>query len=397
MVQESYPLALYQCRACGHVQLLDVVDPSVLFNHYVYVSGTNPSFVAHFVQYAKDMMALLRLQPGDRVLDVGSNDGVGLRPYKEAGMAVLGVDPAEGIARNATASGIPTERDFFTHSLSRRLRNLHGEFRLVTANNVFAHSDDLADMAMGVKHLLAADGLFVFEVAYLVDMLEKATFDLCYSEHTSMHHVAPLVGFFRRHGLELVRVQHVSTHGGSIRCFVQHENGPLEPDGSVEQFVKREEALGVGTQAPFRGFFQEIRAAKADAMKWLREQKAAGRTVAGLGAPAKATTLMHYFGMDRSVVDFIMDPNPLKQGKYSPGYHVPIVGEERMKSDPPDVCILFAWNLADNIIPKHEDYLRNGGIIMVPLPRLRVVSWTETPTASAPGGGAGCLVAQRLG
>src|SRR5215469_16163821 len=219
--QQRFPLDVFFCEDCTHAQLLDVVDPSVLFENYVYVSGTSPSFVAHFESYARGIMEQFRPQPGGLVLDIGSNDGTLLRFFQKAGMKVLGIDPARNIAQEATRNGIPTLATFFNPQLAKQLRGEHGPASVITANNVFAHIDNLEGVVEGIRTLLAPDGVFVFEVSYLSDVFEKTLFDTIYHEHLDYHSVKPLVPFFRRLGMELIEAQRVSSHGGSLRGIAQ--------------------------------------------------------------------------------------------------------------------------------------------------------------------------------
>src|SRR3989338_4399294 len=243
--QERFPLDVHQCVDCGHVQLLDVVDPELLFRHYVYVSATSPVFVDHFRRYAEAMLRYTAMPTGSRVVEIGSNDGTLLRFFKDAGMQVLGIDPARRIAEEATKSGIETLPEFFDLALTRQLRSQGKGAALVTANNVFAHADDLHAIVEGVAHLLAPDGLFVFEVSYLLDVFEKTLFDTIYHEHLSYHTVKPLVGFFQRRGMELVDAVRVDSHGGSLRGIVKRRGGrwPVQP--SVDRLISEEARLGL--------------------------------------------------------------------------------------------------------------------------------------------------------
>ena len=243
--QPLYPLDLWFCRDCAHAQLLDVVDAEALFGDYVYVSGTSPVFIKHFEDYAAWAVAELGLAPGDLVVDVGSNDGTLLAAFKGAGMRVLGVDPAREIARRASAGGIETEAAFFDLELARRFRAERGPARCITANNVFAHIDDLSGVVRAVRTLLADDGVFVFEVSYLVDVYEKTLFDTIYHEHLDYHSVQPLIGFFARHGLRLVAAQRVASHGGSLRGVARPADKSDEEDGSVAELVALERRLGL--------------------------------------------------------------------------------------------------------------------------------------------------------
>lgn len=371
--QPCYPLDVYFCESCAHLQLLDVVDPEILFCDYVYVSGTSPSFVRHFQDYAADCVARFKPTRGSLALDIGSNDGTLLGFFKSAGMQVLGIDPARAIAEAATKAGIETWPEFLDTGTVRRVLGEKGPAAIVTANNVFAHVDDLAGFADCVCELLAPDGVYVFEVSYAADVHEHVLFDTIYHEHLAYHTVTPLIPFFARHGLELFAARRVPTHGGSLRGFVQRAGGPRVADGTVAALAADERARGLGSVEGWAAFAARIDRLGQELTSLLAGLKAEGRRIAGFGAPAKATTLMYRFGLGRDVIDCIVDDSPLKQNLFTPGRHVPVVSWEKARSERPDYMIVLAWNFADAIIAKHRAYLDSGGHFIVPLPELRIV------------------------
>ena len=372
--QDRFPLDVHLCAGCGHAQLLDVVDPEVLFRHYVYVSSTSPVFVEHFRRYAEAMLQLTRMPPGSRVVEIGSNDGALLRAFKDAGTQVQGIDPARRIAEDATRAGIPTLPEFFTPAVATRLREQGGPAALIAANNVFAHADDLHAIAEGVAQLLAPDGLFVFEVSYLLDVVQKTLFDTIYHEHLSYHTVKPLVRFFEGHGLELVDAARVDSHGGSLRGLVQRAGGPFPRQPAVDGLIADEARLGLHGPDAYRAFIARIQARKAELTRLLGRLKAEGKTIVGFGAPAKATTLLFHFGLGSDTLDYLIDDSPLKQGLYSPGHHLPVRPSSSLY-DParrPDYALILAWNFAESIITNHQAYLAAGGHFIIPLPAVEV-------------------------
>lgn len=371
-VQECFPLDVFLCRDCGHVQLLDVIDPALLFEGYVYVSGTSPVFIDHFRRYAKEILKFSGAREGAFVVDVGSNDGTLLRFFKEAGMRVLGVDPAKDIARAATADGIETLGTFFTAELAEEIKAKYGRASIVTANNVFAHADDLEGMVRGVRSLLTPDGLFVFEVSYLADVYRKSLFDTIYHEHLSYHTARPLRGFFRRNGMEMIEAARVDTHGGSLRGVVQRLGGSREVGASVSRLIAVEDEIGLDRPETFEAFAEDIQALKDELRALLLDLKRRGKTVAGYGAPAKATTLMYHFDIGPDVIDFIVDDSPLKQGLYSPGRHIPVLPSSALFGRKPDYLLLFAWNFAESIIAKNRAFTEAGGHFIIPLPRVEI-------------------------
>ena len=371
--EERFPLDVFFCRDCGHVQLLDVVDPSILFKNYVYVSGTSPVFVNHFKNYAAEMIQKFKLGKEAFVVEIGSNDGTLLRFFKEAGMGVLGIDPAQAIARSATQNGIETLAAFFTSKLAETIKAQDGEADLVVANNVFAHADDLHDIVKGVRTLLKPQGVFVFEVSYLADVYEKTLFDTIYHEHVCYHSVKPLRDFFKANGMELIATQSVDTHGGSLRAMVQLAGGPHRVEPSVAEFIKREETLGLDKAATHKGFSAKINKLRDELNTLLKKLKSDGKRIAAFGAPAKATTLMLHFGIGPEFVDFIVDDSPLKQGLYSPGFHIPVVPSGEIDKRNPDYLVILAWNFAEPIMAKHAKFRHAGGHFIIPVPTVQVV------------------------
>lgn len=371
--EERFPLDAFFCRDCAHVQLLDVVDPAILFKHYVYVSGTSPVFVKHFQNYAAEMIRKLKLDKNAFVVEIGSNDGTLLRFFKDAGLRVLGIDPAEAIARDATQKGIETISTFFTSKLAEAIHTEHGKADLIIANNVFAHADDLHDIVTGIRSLLKPHGVYVFEVSYLADVYEKTLFDTIYHEHLCYHSVKPLCGFLGANGMELIAAQSVDTHGGSLRATAQLAGGPHRVEPSVAEFVRREEALGLDKAATLKGFSAKINKLRDELNTLLKKLKGEGKRIAAFGAPAKATTLMLHFGIGPEFVDFIVDDSPLKQGLYSPGFHIPVVSSTEIYNRKPDYLVILAWNFAEPIIAKHAQFQQQGGRFIVPLPAIRVI------------------------
>ena len=370
--QPAFPLDVWLCNSCGHVQLLDVVDPRILYAHYVYVSGTSPVFVRHFDQYAQYVRSEFRPAPGSLVLDIGSNDGTLLRFFREAGQRVLGVEPAEEISEASRRAGIPTLTGFFSEELAQRILKENGPASVVTANNVIAHIDDLAAVMRGVAKLLAPDGVFVFEVSYLVDVLDKTLFDTIYHEHLDYHSVEPLVPFFASCGLQLIEALRVDSHGGSLRGVAQLAGGPRKVGASVAALIARERDWGLRSADTFRAFGARIARLGGELTALLGKLKREGKRIAGFGAPAKATTLLYHLGITPQLVDFIVDDSPLKQGRYTPGMHIPVVPAQALYDRKVDYTVILAWNFAEPIMQKHGAWHAGGGRFIVPLPALEV-------------------------
>ena len=371
--QPTYPLDVYLCRNCAHAQLLDVVDPAVLYKDYVYVSGTSPVFVRHFEEYARYIVNRFALPANGLVVEIGSNDGTLLRCFKEHGLRVLGIDPAEQITRGAIASGIDGIVGFFTPELAHEIRRDRGPADVIAANNVMAHIDDLSQVMDGVRRLLGPDGIFVFEVSYLKDVVENTLFDTIYHEHLDYHTVQPLVGFFRRCGLELIDVMHVDSHGGSLRGVVQLAGGPHRVEPSVAAFIEGERRMQLDQPAAFHRLAREIERIRTELLGQLRRLKQEGKRIAGFGAPAKMTTLMYHLEFEPDVIDFIVDDSPLKQGLYTPGMHIPVLPTSELYVRRPDYVVILAWNFAETIVQKHAAFRDAGGHFIIPLPKVEIV------------------------
>ena len=372
--EDFYPLIVRFCQNCSHVQLADVVSPEILFqDDYKYVSGTSPVFVDHFRQYVKDILAKYSFPLRALIGDIGSNDGTCLKFFKEKGFNVLGVDPATEIAARATAQGILTVAEFFSEKIGKNILKQYGQAHLITSHNTCAHVDDLVDLVRGVRNWLHDDGLFVCEVGYLLDVYNNNWFDTIYHEHLDYHSVKPFVSFFKSLDMELISVERISPQGGSIRLYVQKDNGPYKKDSSVQEIVHLEESLGLDNVEIFRDFNNRNNANKEVLTSILRSIKDEGKHIAGYGAPTKSTTLLSHFNIGKNILDFIVDDNPLKQGKFSPGFHIPIMNSDELYEKMPDYLVILAWNFSDSIMRKHKKYKDRGGKFILPMPEAHIV------------------------
>jgi len=371
--QTTFPLDVYFCENCYHVQLLDIVDPKELFENYVYVSGTSSTFVNHFEEYSKFIIKNYLSGDSSFVVDIGSNDGTLLQFFKKNGCHILGVDPAKKIANNATKNGIETLPLFFDDKVSKMIQDKYGSADVITANNVFAHIDNLTGFITNVRNLLTHNGIFSFEVSYLADVIQKTLFDMTYHEHLSYHSVLSLVPFFESNDMELIEAVKVDIHGGSLRGIVQLKNGPYKVGKSVKNAIKIEKELHLDKADTFQKFATNINEIKNKFQSLIIKLKQDGNTIAAYGAPAKATTLLYHFGIDSSIIDFIVDDSTLKQGLYSPGKHIPILSPEAIYQKKPNYLIILAWNFTEEILKKHAKYKNEIGHFIVPLPTLMVI------------------------
>jgi hypothetical protein len=371
ITQPSYPIDLYMCENCGFAQLLDIIDPSLLYTEYIYVTASSSGLSDHFQSYAKSVIHRCDLESESLVIDLGSNDGTLLRCFQRNGMKVLGVEPAAHIAAEATSSGINTIDKFFTQDLAKEIVKKHGKARLVTANNVFANIDDLTSWILGIKYLLADEGVFVFESYYLGDVLQNMVFDFIYHEHLSSLSVKPMVALFQRLGLELALVERVNTKGGSIRYFVQRADGPLQKDNSVQNMLSYEDNIGLYKKETFNEYKNKINDLKQLTRQYISSAKLEGKSIVGYGASITGTTLIYHFEIGE-YLDYLVDDNHEKQGRYSPGLHLPVLPPSVLSELKPDIVIILAWRFAEIIIKKHQAYVDIGGPFLVPVPIFRV-------------------------
>jgi len=371
--QETYPLDTYLCLDCGHLQNLDIVDPELLFKHYTYRTSASLGLVEHFKRYAASVVNTLAVAADSLVVEIGSNDGSLLKAFQALGLKVVGIDPAQNIASEATAAGIPTAADFFSSALARRIRAERGPAVLVCANNVFAHADNLADIVAGIHALLAPGGAFVFEVSYVPDIIDNVVFDTIYHEHVSHHALIPLERFFRTLDMTLFDAERVTSKGGSIRGFAQVlSTGVRERTPRLQQLMMTEEARGIARPKIYREFYDEIERRKQATLQYVDAALASGKSVAAYGASTTTTTLLYHFELGHRL-GFIVDDNPAKQGLYSPGYHLPVYDSSQLLERRPDVVVIAAWMYADTIIKRNQEFLERGGRFLVPLPELKMV------------------------
>jgi SAM-dependent methyltransferase len=307
------------------------------------------------------------------VVEVASNDGYLLKNFVHRGVPCLGVEPAANIAEVARKAGVPTLCKFFGQQTAERIRAEQGPADLILGNNVFAHAPDINDFVAGIQALLAEDGWAILEFPYAVDMLQKVEFDTIYHEHIFYLNLTPLIPVFARHGLEIFDVERLEIHGGSLRIFVAHA-GRQRIKNEVSTTLAQERALGVDCLAFYAQFNNAAERVRAELSQFLDEQQAAGKTIAAYGASAKGSTLLNYLGRPSGHIRFIADRSTYKQGKLSPGAHIPIVSSEELVARRPDFALLLVWNFAEEIIIQQQAYLAAGGVFVTPVPQLKLIS-----------------------
>lgn len=370
---EFYPLEMVYCPTCHLCQLSYVTPPEKMFKHYVYVTSTTNTFKQHFKDFAEALTKDFNLSENSLVVDIGSNDGLLLGYLRDRGVRVMGVEPAENIVEIARKNGVDTVCDFFTEGAVTDILRIKGKADIITANNVFAHINNIKDIVKNVKLLLKDSGVFCIEVQYLLDTIQNLTFDNIYHEHLSYYSLHALDEFFRRNDMHAFKVQHVNSHGGSIRVFVQPNGGPHAIDASVQDTLARERQAGLDRYETYQTFAQEIYAIRTRFRNFASSVKAQGKRLVGYGAPAKATTFLNFCGIDHNSLEYIIEDNALKHGLLVPGVNIPIVSKEQLERDTPDYVAILAWNFADEIVRNNEQHKQRGIKFVMPHPEPRIL------------------------
>ena len=367
--EEKFPLVVYFCKNCSLVQLLDVVDPKILFGKYHFITSASKPSVDHFAKFGKELIDNFIRSKDDLVVDIGGNDGTLLGNLKDF-CKILNIEPASNIAEISAGKGIPTINDFFSSGLAQKVLNKYGKASVISANNIIAHTDKVKDVFTGAKLLLKDDGVFVFETHWVKNLIGEGGFDQVYHEHLCYYSLHALKYLVESEGFFIKEVKSVPMQGESLRVYVGKTRGS---SATADEFLKKEKEMGLTNVEAYSGFSDKVVENAKNVKNLLVSLKQQGKKIIGYGAAAKGNTLLNYFGIGNNLLDYIVDTTPFKQGLYSPGTHIPVVHPDKIKEDMPDYIFILAWNYADAIIEKERALREKGVKFIIPVPNVRIV------------------------
>jgi len=371
-MEPFYPLRVWVCERCFLVQLQEYVSPAEIFTEYAYFSSYSTSWLKHARDYTDMAAARFGLDGRSRVVEIASNDGYLLQYFVEKGIPVLGVEPAANVAKAAVERGVPTVVRFFGRETAGDLVRDPGPANLIVGNNVLAHVPDVNDFVGGLKILLAPDGVVTMEFPHLWRLMDENQFDTIYHEHFSYLSFTTVIEIFSAHGLRIFDVDRIPTHGGSLRIYAGHAGTIRAEEPAVAALRTAEEAQGFRSTERYASFAPRVEETKRALLDFLIETRRAGKSVAAYGAPGKGNTLLNYCGIRTDFVDYAVDRNPYKHGRYTPGTHIPIFPPERIRETRPDYVLILPWNLKDEITEQLAYVREWGGRFVVPIPSVDV-------------------------
>ena len=368
-----FHMQVAHCPNCNMVQLIDTPDKEMMFNeNYAFFSGTSQAMKQHFIEFAQDVKDRFLNAINPFVVEIGSNDGIMLQSFKEWGIHHLGCEPSANVAKVAQDKGVNTIIQFFDETLAEKIVEENGKADAFIAANVMCHVPYIHSIVAGISKLIKKNGIVIFEDPYLGDVIEKISYDQIYDEHTFLFSVNSINFIFNKYGMEVIDVKHQETHGGSMRYFIGNI-GVREISNAALQQIKKEKELGLNKAETYYEFKKNCEISKVALKNLLEELKFQGKRVVGYGATSKSTTILNYSDIDSTLIEYICDNTPIKQGKFSPGKHIPIKPVEAFKENYPDYAVLFAYNHAYEIMTKEKEFIEKGGKWILFVPTLHII------------------------
>lgn len=366
-------LNLYFCKNCSHVQLIDVVNPDFLWADFTFKTARDIKLINHFKDYVERVINVQQINDEDLILDIGSNDGTLLQCFKDKGLQnILGVDPASQIVDQANLSGIKTIKGYFNLELANKISSINGKAKVITANNVFAHMDDLRGMLEAIKFMMNEESIFVFEVSYLLDVVKKMLIGTIFHEHLSYHSIISLKQFLNSFNLDIIKVERGPEQGGSIICYAKIKKQSNKIHNSVFELIALEKKEKLDKIETIQKMNDQLTDLKNELNKIIKKIKHENKTISGFGAARSGTTFLSYFGIGNHI-DYLYDDNKEKHFKFSPGDQIEVLPTKDINENKPDYLIILAWIHADIIISKNQNYLENGGAFLRFFPKIEII------------------------
>jgi len=369
--EKKYSLSLVICNNCKHVQIDEIVDPKLMFSNYPWETGISKSIVEFSNEMSEKLIALFKiLEPESlpKVFEIASNDGSLLNVFKNKGCEILGVDPAANIAKKANDKLITTIPKFFNYNTAKEIVSKYGQYDICIARNVLAHVNELHSLVEGIRLILKDDGFVVIEVPSLYAMVEELQYDQVFHEHIGYHSLDSIIKLFENYNMEVFDVESLWIHGGSLRIFIQQNNGPQLKSNNVNDFYNKEKSLGLFDNKTWEQYALRVNAHRDSLLNELNKIKKENKKIAIYGASGKGQSLLQYCGIDNNLVDYVVDKSEMKQGKITPGTHINIYSPDHIYEDFPDVILLCAWNFANEIAIQEKNFTEAGGKFLLPFP-----------------------------
>jgi SAM-dependent methyltransferase len=376
-LEPFFPLHTYVCDSCLLVQLKEYVTPDEIFREYAYFSSYSTSWVEHARKYCVMIKERLDLGPDSLVVELASNDGYLLQHFLPLGVPVLGIEPAENVARAAIEKGVPTRTEFFGVKLADQLAAEGLKADLIAGNNVLAQVPDLNDFVAGIARLLKPEGVVTLEFPHIGKLIAENQFDTIYHEHFSYFSLSTIEHLAARHGLKVIDVEKLASHGGSLRVYLALGTSQRDRDRRVDALIVEEENTGLLDIPTYQAFAEQVKRTKRELLSFLISAKNAGKRICGYGAPGKGNTLLNYCGIGPDFLDFTVDRNPYKHGRYTPGMHIPIYPVEAIAEAKPDYILILPWNLKNEIVEQMRFVKDWGGKFVIPIPEVTIIDPME--------------------